>query len=581
MDYQAINNDFLTVEENIKIRTNNMNRQNPLDSVIPTVVNNIHSLTKKYFPEAYLLSIALLIDDIFKITFPEGEDAVSWNTYSFYKKGSIGRHCEKALSSKTKVFAYQNKIDIISQQNLTQRDAFLAGEIHSFFVSPLIVHNKVIGSIQLSFNCDIDNATRSIIEEYLLWLNNKIIWIIYSEFTRINSILDNTYSLLNALENIDEYQAYHSFCVSKLAKVFGYVLNTKQEYRSLLYKDDKSEEINLLKLQLAGLLHDIGKIKMWSFEKFNSEIEECKRKLHSYFSYTILNKVAFSEEIALIAGHHHERWDGKGIPFGIEQESMSIESQIIKFADAVDSCLRERPKSYFDLANSELNNNDIRKPFSDALEMFRDENFQNGFSKNIYSILLAILYDINDNNIDERFDVIFNDIRELLGMNKFQKSIINIPDEFVLHNILNPYFNNLDLNKWIVLFVFNCKNIEKLIIENSNLFYIDGTYSLSETSETKNYLFQFINLSDDFYIGVHVEEREKEFTYSFCEYLDILLGIENNVVCSFLTYNIIHNPNFESILKECIKTLKIVCSQMSNNSRWRLLKFDINNNQWK
>lgn len=579
MDYQAINEDFCEIENNIKKKLNSVNRQNPLESTVPTIVNGVFSLTKKYLPETYLLSIALLIDDIFKITFPEGENSNLWNTYSFYKKGSIGKACEQALESGIKVFGSQNKIDLISKKNLTQRDIFLSSKIHSFFVCPLIINKKVIGSIQLSLDREIDNNLRNITEEYLIWLRSKIEWIVFTEFTRINSIIDNTYSLLNALENIDEYQAYHSFCVSKIAKVFGYVINTKKEYRSLIFKNENHEEIDLLKLQLAGLLHDIGKIKMWSFEKFTTELDQCKRHLHSYFSYTILNKVAISEEIAEIAGHHHERWDGKGVPFTIEQKTMNIETQIVKFADTVDSCLRERPTSYSNANESNIITK-ARKSFENALEMFNNVDYKAGFSQDVYSVLLAILYDINDRNIDDRFDIIFNDIRELLGINIFKKQQIKVSCEISLHNILNYHFNRLDLNKWAVIFVFECKNIEEFA-NKKNILCEDGIYSVSDKALKYNYFFQFSKLNENFHVGIYVENREKEYAYNFCEFIDSYFGNENNVACAFLTYNIIHNQNFPEILNSCFNKLEEVCSLMIYNSSWRLLKFDVNNNNWK
>ena len=41
--------------------------------------------------------------------------------------------------------------------------------------------------------------------------------------------------------------------------------------------------------------------------------------------------------------HHHERWDGKGYPDGLQQEEPSLLARILAVADAFDAMCSRRP----------------------------------------------------------------------------------------------------------------------------------------------------------------------------------------------------------------------------------------------
>ena len=45
----------------------------------------------------------------------------------------------------------------------------------------------------------------------------------------------------------------------------------------------------------------------------------------------------------LFAGYHHERWDGKGYPFGLSGMDIPIHGRIMAFADVYDALISERP----------------------------------------------------------------------------------------------------------------------------------------------------------------------------------------------------------------------------------------------
>lgn len=105
------------------------------------------------------------------------------------------------------------------------------------------------------------------------------------------------------------------------------------------------EELSELKAE--AILHDIGKIVIPAniiikpAELSEEEYELIKR--HSEKGYQILKSIdeyaAFAESVL----QHHERWDGKGYPDGLKEESILLHSRIINVAEAYEAMTSDRP----------------------------------------------------------------------------------------------------------------------------------------------------------------------------------------------------------------------------------------------
>lgn len=102
----------------------------------------------------------------------------------------------------------------------------------------------------------------------------------------------------------------------------------------------------LSELELAGLLHDIGMIgvpaNVLSKPGDLSEEEYEQVKGHLTIGIKILSEIKQLHHVIKIVECHHEYYDGKGYPHGLQGEEIPVESQIIAVADAYDGLTSER-----------------------------------------------------------------------------------------------------------------------------------------------------------------------------------------------------------------------------------------------
>lgn len=139
--------------------------------------------------------------------------------------------------------------------------------------------------------------------------------------------------LVGALEAKDLYTKGHSIRVAyisyELAKRMGI----------------KGKELEII--HMAAHLHDIGKIGIpdeilhKKGKLTDNEFQNIKK--HPEIGSNILNcsnKLKVLSELVL---YHHERWDGRGYPYGLKGEEIPLGSRIIAIADSIDAMTSERP----------------------------------------------------------------------------------------------------------------------------------------------------------------------------------------------------------------------------------------------
>ena len=97
----------------------------------------------------------------------------------------------------------------------------------------------------------------------------------------------------------------------------------------------------------GALLHDVGKIGvsdgiLLKPGKLTDDESGLIRK-HPENGYNMLHQVTFLKGAAEIILAHHERWDGKGYPKGLEREEVPLGARIFMVCDTFDSMTSDRP----------------------------------------------------------------------------------------------------------------------------------------------------------------------------------------------------------------------------------------------
>ena len=120
--------------------------------------------------------------------------------------------------------------------------------------------------------------------------------------------------------------------VSFYAEILAQDLNLSSEERS--------------NLQLATLLHDIGKIGLSNrlLEKAHlSQGESLDIRRHPIQGVHLIEPLSFPPAVTAAIRHHHERWDGKGYPDGLARKEIPLLARIINLADSYDAMTSDRP----------------------------------------------------------------------------------------------------------------------------------------------------------------------------------------------------------------------------------------------
>ncbi len=101
------------------------------------------------------------------------------------------------------------------------------------------------------------------------------------------------------------------------------------------------------KIEIAGLLHDLGKLQVPDeiLEKPGPLTAEERAMIqrHSFETYQILRGIGGLEDIAIWAAYHHETPDGCGYPFHRGGAELTLEMRIIAVADVFQALAQQRP----------------------------------------------------------------------------------------------------------------------------------------------------------------------------------------------------------------------------------------------
>lgn len=146
--------------------------------------------------------------------------------------------------------------------------------------------------------------------------------------------LDVIISLAKTLDSKCPYTSNHSQNVAKYAVMIAKEMDLSNNLCNSVY--------------IGGLLHDIGKIGipdkiLFKTERLtNEEYENIKK--HPLIGYKTLEHISSFKENGVLDMilYHHERYDGKGYPHGLEGEEIPLVARILALADSFDAMTSRR-----------------------------------------------------------------------------------------------------------------------------------------------------------------------------------------------------------------------------------------------
>jgi HD-GYP domain-containing protein (c-di-GMP phosphodiesterase class II) len=161
-----------------------------------------------------------------------------------------------------------------------------------------------------------------------LYVTSQPIFHLYSKVTR------EIQELSISIEEKDGYTVDHCFRINRLSMLLGETLGLKTR--------------QIMRLNLAAFLHDVGKLKipleiLQKPGKLTSEEWEIMKR-HSTFGREILDETRIPHLIdaGKVVEQHHERYDGKGYPKGLKGDEIMVEAAIISIVDSFDAMTTDR-----------------------------------------------------------------------------------------------------------------------------------------------------------------------------------------------------------------------------------------------
>lgn len=100
-------------------------------------------------------------------------------------------------------------------------------------------------------------------------------------------------------------------------------------------------------LEMGALLHDIGKTSIPDrILSKRGPLTPSERKIvrgHPVTGYLLISRFEHLRGAARVVLFHHERFDGRGYPFGLAGSAIPLSARIFALADALDAMTADRP----------------------------------------------------------------------------------------------------------------------------------------------------------------------------------------------------------------------------------------------
>jgi HD-GYP domain-containing protein (c-di-GMP phosphodiesterase class II) len=223
----------------------------------------------------------------------------------------------------------------VANRRVTESANWQFRAVRQFIVVPLVEGENIFGWLA-AFNHRRDELFGTV-ESNLLASLGTLLGIHCGNrdlYRQQSELLQNIVrALVSAIDAKDPYTSGHSDRVARFAVRLALEMKCNPKLINTIY--------------MAGLLHDVGKIGIddnvlrKAGRLTDIEFEHIKR--HPELGHKILADLKQLADVLPAVLHHHERWDGKGYPYGLTADEIPKIARIMAVADSYDAMTSDRP----------------------------------------------------------------------------------------------------------------------------------------------------------------------------------------------------------------------------------------------
>lgn len=213
--------------------------------------------------------------------------------------------------------------------------SIISQNISSAMCVPLQYQDETLGVIYVDTRGTTDAFVNTDVELLVAIAGPSAVAIKNAQYVRSleQSYSDTLIVLANAVEARDHYTVGHTWRVTNFSMEIAGQMG---------WAPEKIKEV-----QMGGVLHDVGKIAVPDAVLRKpgklTEEEYAQIKIHPEAGARILQDVEFLHPLIPYCLYHHERYDGKGYPYGLKAEQIPIEGRLVAVADTFDALTSNRP----------------------------------------------------------------------------------------------------------------------------------------------------------------------------------------------------------------------------------------------